>query len=177
MKPFVRPIALLCSLLPLLLAGCIDDPRPSGGDLGQGDRLPAFSVRLSDGTLATNESLHGAPALIVFFHTGCADCRQELPVIDSFYRTAGTGDPILGKRPSVQVVCISREEEEDEVAAYWQEQGLSMPYSAQADRKVYSLFASSRIPQLYMIDRYGVITALWDDRQMPSLQDLLAAIP
>ncbi|MBQ9705288.1 MAG: TlpA family protein disulfide reductase [Paludibacteraceae bacterium] len=134
-------------------------------------------MKMNDGGVVSDESLAGQAALIVFFHTGCADCRQELPVIDSFYRTAGTGDPILGKLPSVQVVCISREEEEDEVAAYWQEQGLSMPYSAQADRKVYSLFASSRIPRLYMTDRYGVITALWDDRQMPSLQDLLAAIP
>ncbi len=55
-------------------------------------------------------------------------------------------------------VCISREEGEASVKAYWEENGFTMPYSAQTDRSVYNLFASSGIPRRYEADENLVIT-------------------
>ena len=48
----------------------------------------------------------------------------------------------------------------ESVAAYWKEQGLSIPYSAQTDRRIYNLFASSIIPRTYFCSADGIITQI-----------------
>lgn len=154
---------LLFIILTLLLASCVNNSEPSGAEVSVGDSLPQFQVMMNDGTLVSDASLRGKKALIVFFNTGCPDCRSELPVVERFHVS----------QSDVRVVCISREEDANSVSAYWQKENFTMPYSAQADRKVYSLFASSRIPRLYLVDGSGVILAMWDDRNSPSLQELM----
>ena len=42
-----------------------------------------------------------------------------------------------------------------------------MPYSAQSDRKVYNLFAQTRIPRVYLIDKDGIIRYIFTDDPIP----------
>lgn len=165
----------------VVFTSCIND---SGRTLGVGERLPHFSVTMHDGTQVSDVSLHGTPAVIVFFHTGCPDCQKELPVIEQFYRQQSAPARIVASdvKPAVNteeaepvaVVCISRAEAKESVQAYWSGHGFTMPYSAQPDRKVYELFASTGIPRIYKINKEGIIVAAWDDILMPSLSDLSA---
>ena len=182
MKPIKRifPVVLL-SLLSLV--SCIDDKPEEGANLQVGDNIPAFSVVLTDGTIVSNLTLSGMPALIVFFNTGCADCRHELPVVEQFYQylqkqndTGSQLKPAENKlAETCNVVCISREQSEEDVAAYWYANGFTMPYSAQPDRRIYELFAQSRIPRVYAVNEKGIIIAMWDDTDMPTLEDLQKA--
>ena len=71
---------------------------------------------------------------------------------------------------------IAREESQSEIEAYWKAQSLSMPYSPQENRDVYSLFARSVIPRIYIADTLGVITAAFGDIEMPDLQSLIVEI-
>ena len=48
-----------------------------------------------------------------------------------------------------------------------------MPYSAQPDRKVYSLFASSIIPRIYAVDENLTIMDAFTDKGMPTETILL----
>ena len=77
-------------LLVLSLCGsCIteeDAPEGQGTRIAVGDRLPFFSVKMSDGTIMTTDSLWGHRSVVVFFHTSCPDCQKVLPCIDSLYR-------------------------------------------------------------------------------------------
>lgn len=76
----------------------------------------------------------------------------------------------------VRIVLISREDASDNIEAYWAANGLEMPYSAQTDRRVYELFASSRIPRIYISDENGTVRYIFTDDPVPSYDDLKSAL-
>ena len=57
-----------------------------------------------------------------------------------------------------QMVAISRAEDEDMVAPFWEEYGLEIPYSAQPDRRIYDMFAKSIVPRVYFVAPSGKVT-------------------
>lgn len=140
----------------MLLSGCIKDDLPEEYSLQPGDRVPAFSVMMSDGGTFRSSELAGKHGMIVFFNTECADCRRELPKIQQSYDR-------VKDNPDYKVVCIAREEGEAQIAAYWRENGLTLPYSPQSDRAVYNLFATVSIPRVYITNPDLVIDAVYDD--------------
>ena len=104
--------------------------------------------------------------MIVFFHTGCPDCRKELPVLQKIYTDYGQ---------RIRMVCISREESSAEIVRYWDENHLTLPYSAQENRTVYYQFAKSGIPRVYVIDKELVIRSVFTDNPLASYEDLAEA--
>lgn len=149
-------IFLKCLML-ILFCGCsaIDE-----GDVEErvnvGDKVPLFTVDVIDNgersTFSTADI--DGETVIVFFNTSCEDCRRELPKLNDYY---------LRHRDEVGfcMVAISREEGEESVAAYWHDNSLQIPYSAQTDRKIYSLFASSVIPRVYYCSPQGIVTKVF----------------
>ena len=122
-----------------------------------GDRVPLFTVQIvaADGTVGTFSTTRlTGETVIVLFNTGCGDCRRELPLLNDYYLQHCNDE-------GFQMVAISREEDAESVAAYWKEQGLSIPYSAQTDRRIYHLFASSVIPRVYYCSAAGIITRIF----------------
>ena len=156
-------------MLACTLQGCINDKEPDGPSVPQGSPLPDFSVVMNDGSVVSTSSLRGKVAVIVFFNTSCPDCQQELPVIQKLW-------DIYKDNPQVEIVPISREESAASIKAYWSAHNLSMPFSAQENRDVYSLFAPSVSPRVYVANREGVITAGYGDTDMPSLSTLVKDI-
>ena len=75
----------------------------------------------------------------------------------------------------VQFALISREESADSIARFWEEKGLSLKYSAQATREIYSLFAGSRIPRVYVCYN-GVIKAVFTDNPNPTYEEISSAL-
>jgi peroxiredoxin len=149
--------AIWMLLLPLcLFAGCVVDSEENSSDsedrIKVGDRLPSFSVDVIDGDstyVFSSGSLTGR-TVIVFFNTSCKDCQRELPELNDYY---------LRHRdePGFQMVAIAREESASEISAYWQEHGLSIPYSPQDNRRVYALFADQTIPRVYICSDLGLV--------------------
>lgn len=97
--------------------------------------------------------------MIVFFNTSCADCQRELPRLNAIYEDSERLAEIL---PTTvygpgRVVCIAREESSEDIERLWREKSLNLPYSAQPDRRIYSLFARSIIPRQYIVDPEGVV--------------------
>lgn len=170
MKNWLKVVSmLLVAAMVATVVGCIDDEDAETGtvELVPGDAVPAFSVLMDDGREVTAESLAGKTSLIVFFHTSCKDCRQELPVIERIYREYAD---------RINVVCISRAEEAADIHSYWAEQGFTLPYSAQADRTVYHLFAKSGVPRVYVVDKDLVIRRVFTDDPVASYEQIDAAI-
>ena len=161
MKRIIFILAVLC------LSGCINE-KIEGVDLKVGDPIPEFSVVMNDGTSVTDVSLKESISCIVFFHTTCPDCQKTLPVIQKIY------DEYLSK--GVKFALISREQTSDEVDSYWKENSFTMPFSAQSDRTVYSLFAASRIPRVYICDKDGIIRYIFTDDPTPAYEDLISSL-
>ncbi len=149
-------------LLVTLLSSCIKE-KSSGADLVVGDMVPDFTVVTDDGTSLTGEQLSQGASCIVFFTTVCPDCQNALPHIQRLYDEYAP--------QGVQFVLISREEGADTIARYWEEHQLTMPYSAQTDRKIYELFAKTRVPRIYICGS-GVIKAIFTDTPPPVYEDV-----
>ena len=131
----------------LVLAGCssvIDDDDEVVERVHVGDKVPSFSVTVTDGTETRTFSTSRltGETVIVFFNTSCKDCQRDLPLLNKYYLEHKD-------EPDFQMVAISREESRESVAAYWAANGLVIPYSPQDDRRIYSLFATSIIPRIY----------------------------
>lgn len=149
-------------------SSCIFDNREGKDDLKVGDKLPNFSVTMNDGSVVTGEALRRGVSVVVFFTTTCPDCQQMLPEMQRIYdRFSAQG---------VNFALISREEGEEKVAAYWQQEGLSMPYSPQTDRKIYNLFATSIVPRVYVSDKGGTIRTIFTDNPVPTYSNIETAI-
>ena len=144
-------ILLLCSLL----AGCssIHEDNEVVERVKVGDRVPSFTADVVDnGVHTTFSTAHlTGETVIVFFSTLCSDCQRELPELNDYYlrHKDETG---------FQMIAISRAEGEDMVAPFWEEYDLQIPYSAQTDRRIYDLFASSIVPRVYFISAQGIVT-------------------
>lgn len=141
-----------------IAAGCIfDDVDGDGAEIKAGDRLPEFSVTMNDGTEVSSSMLEGTVSCIVFFHTGCPDCRLAMPEIQKLYDEYAASSSMENHSDegcqNVRFVLISRADGESAVLGYWSKNGFTMPYSAQDDKAVYSLFASSGVPRVYLSDR------------------------
>lgn len=160
----------LCFLVCLctgVCTGCIsdDDEEGVGGNIMVGDTLPEFSITMNDGRVVSRETLRGKPSCIVFFNTSCGDCRAELPVMEQVYRMYGEGG-------DVTFLAVSREESAESVLGYWTVNELSMPFSAQGDRGIYNLFASSGIPRIYISDGNLRVRAVYADSPLATEEEL-----
>ena len=142
---------------------CIYDDPDQEFELKPGDVVPEFTVLMSDGTAMTSEMLSEGPAIIMFFHTGCPDCQNTIPSVQRIY------DEFKDK---VQVVLISREQPYEEVQAYWTQNGYTLPFSPQQDRVIYNLFATSRVPRVYVC-MDGKVNSCYKDDPIPQYEDLL----
>ena len=153
-------------LLIFLSLSCIKE-RQTGSDLAIGDRIPDFSVTMDDGTTVTGAQLREGVSCIVFFTTICPDCQQTLPHVQRIYDEY--------QPQGVKFALISREESKESIEKYWIEQGYTMSFSGQSDRRVYELFATTRVPRVY-ICRGGVICSVFTDSPTPCYEELASAL-
>ncbi|MGN1234042.1 MAG: TlpA family protein disulfide reductase [Candidatus Cryptobacteroides sp.] len=151
----------------ILLISCVRDNGNRADALVPGDKLPEFQVTMNDGTLVNvPQDLKGSVSCIVFFNTGCKDCREELPVIQR----------LNDELPDIKFLLVSRAEEEASVASWWAGNGMSMPFSPQPDRTIYELFAASVIPRIYISDNNARIVAAFSDNPLPTYESLKSVL-
>ena len=150
-----------------LLCGCIKE-KQTDVDLKTGDSIPGFRVEMNDGSIVTDEDLKGKISVVMFFHTSCPDCRQVLPEMQKIYDEYAS--------ENVRIALVSREDPEQSVVSYWSENGFTMPYSAQNDRKIYELFAKERIPRVYVCEKGGIIRYMFTDNPNPSYDDIMSSL-
>ena len=124
-------------------------------EICSGDTLPDFSIKSNDGRTITSNELRGKPCMLVFFHTQCWDCKRELPILQEIYHVYAD---------QIDILCISRGEGASSVSAFWEKNGLTLPYSAQEDKTVFKLFARKTIPRIYLCDESGVVRKVFVEK-------------
>ena len=124
-------------------------------EISPGDALPTFSVLSNTGKAVSPSSLKGKPAMIIFFHTKCFDCRKELPTIQLLYEKY---------KHEITFLAISRAQSSLEIEDYWKTNGLKIPYSAQEDKSVFRLFAKKTIPRIYICDADGIVQKVFVEK-------------
>ena len=162
-----RAVLLAAVLLAACSGGCGNITDNYVSFIKNGDPLPFFEIEMSDGETVSTFDLYGKPSLIIFFSVYCPDCHAALDEVQKIY------DLHAG---SVAVVPISRGESYREVSDYWAENSLTMPFSAQDDRSVYSLFASGIVPRIYISDSSGHVVENFGDSYIPDYEELFSIL-
>lgn len=127
------------------IIGCVTEKDEPQWALQAGDALPNFEVMTISGDTVRSADSYEATLIIVFFNTTCSDCQRELPEIQRQYEE----NLSLPEEERSIYICISREEGAPDVERYWQKEHLTLPVSAQNDRRIYSMFASIGIPRIF----------------------------
>jgi peroxiredoxin len=130
----------------MTLASCTPEKMDGETALPVGAPMPEFSVSGSDGATVTNADLVGAPSVVLFFRTTCPDCQREMPYVEAaFKRVSG-----------VRFVAISKEDN-SAVAAYWNDNGMTIPYYFDPSGEVSTAFDIHFVPTLYLFDSKGKV--------------------
>ncbi|MCD7936105.1 MAG: TlpA family protein disulfide reductase [Tannerellaceae bacterium] len=124
----------------------------SDGDLVKvNDVMPAFSVFSDDGKEFKSTVLKGKVIVICFFATWCPPCQKELAAIEEQLW------PAYKENKDFSLLVIGREHSEEELKEYNERKGFTFPLYPDKNRAIYSKFATSLIPRIYLIGKDGKV--------------------
>jgi len=117
----------------------------------EGEQAPDFTFETAPGKTQTLSDLKGKVVWINFFATWCPPCRKELPHLQKevYDKYVENDDFVL--------IILGREHSWEEINSFKEEQGFTMPFYPDPERKVFSVYAQQNIPRNFIIDKNGII--------------------
>lgn len=139
-----------------------------------GKPAPAYEAVTLAGDSASLAARRDRVVLLNVWATWCHPCRDEIPVLQDLHtRLSSRGLEVIG-------VSIDARGEEEEVARFVRQYGMTYPIWLDPDERVLTTFLAIGAPATYLIARDG--TLLWrhigpikenDPRLMPILEKAL----
>jgi cytochrome c biogenesis protein CcmG, thiol:disulfide interchange protein DsbE len=111
-----------------------------------GDIAPPFSMTTLEGEEISLESMKGKVVLLNFWATWCAPCREELPMMDGYYR--------IRKDAGLRVVAVTTENSVPTYKLKPLAAVLAIPMARKFKGK-YKIMGA--VPTSYIIDRQGIV--------------------
>lgn len=134
-----------------------------------GQQVPAFTVKMFDGSTVDILDLKGKVVLLNFWATWCPPCRQELTRVQK-----DIIDRFRGK--DFVFLPISRQEKYETVKAFREKTGYTFPMGLDTERKIFPLFATETIPRNFVIGKDGKIVFMEIGYSEESFQKLIQEI-
>ncbi|MFQ3660752.1 MAG: TlpA disulfide reductase family protein [Chloroflexaceae bacterium] len=149
----MRPIPLFALTLLIaatLVAGCGARPgdTPPGVSLGQ--PLPEASFTTGSGERVSVADLRGNPAVINFWATWCAPCREEIPVLQAAYAAHGqNGVAFLAVTDELPIT----------VRPFMEQINMTLPVWYDPGGRAGQRYAIQSIPTTFFLDADGRLVA------------------
>jgi peroxiredoxin len=139
----------------------------------EGQKAPDFTFEIAPGKTAKLSDLNGKVIWINFFATWCGPCRLELPHLQKevFDKYKNNDDFVL--------IILGREHGWEEVNKFKTEQGFTMPFYPDPERKVFSIYANQNIPRNFIIDKNGNIataTVGFTEKEFGEIKEKVGAL-
>jgi cytochrome c biogenesis protein CcmG, thiol:disulfide interchange protein DsbE len=133
---------LVTLLLALLSQICL-------GKAKVGEPFPEITGELTNNTRFSTQSYQGKVLLINFWASWCEPCREEMPLIDAFYKKY--------KKDGFEVIAISLDSEKDIPQARLILKNYSFSSALKNQVDYSKLGRIWRIPSTFIIDRQGIL--------------------
>ena len=117
----------------------------------EGEKAPDFTFETAPGKTQKLSDFQGKIVWINFFATWCGPCRKELPLLQKevYDRYKNNNNFVL--------LIIGREHTWQEIDQFKKEQGFTMPFYPDPERKIFSVYANQNIPRNFIVDKNGMI--------------------
>mgnify|MGYP006320981363 FL=1 len=154
----------------LLLAGCDSSifeeiPTYEQSSLVEvGDKAPLFSATFLDGTMVSLADYQGEYVILILFSHTCPDCRMLLDELQGLINSEVTMPSIL---------AVGRDATEEELREYSAAAGYTVAMVADADRRIFNLYATTYVPRVYLIDALGTVAMLKIEYSHNTLTELI----
>jgi peroxiredoxin len=125
-----------------------------------GKPAPQFTADTIGGARLSLAEYRGRPLVLVFWFTGCAECRSEVPLLKELYAKYRDG--------GVEMIGISLDDEPDKVTRFAAEKGASWPQLCDGktdEGAIPKLYNVTGTPDVFVIDRAGNIAARLSNAQ------------
>ena len=108
---------------------------------------PDFTLKSYAGSNERLSEFRGQVVLLNFWASWCGPCRQEMPLINAFYKKY--------KKLGFTVIGINVEENSKKAKQIVKNTGISFPVLFDTENKVSELYEVSAMPSTVIIDRDG----------------------
>jgi len=134
-----------------------------------GSRAPSGVLDLLDGSAVSLDGVIGRrPIYLKFWATWCVPCREQMPHLESAYRT-------YGDRVAVYAVDLGVNDPIDDVRAFQAAHHLTVPIALDRDGSLAERFDVQVTPQHILIDRDGIVRYVGHD-DMAAINAALEAL-
>lgn len=155
--------------LPYSACGVINEELPTYEDTSivrEGDTAPDFTITLIDGRDVTLSDMRGDVVLLIFFSHTCPDCKN---LFEDLHDSKSVFDAT-----NTQILTISRGGTVSEVEEYFAANGYTFDCAVDADRSIYSLYATMYVPRTYLINREGIVELTTVEYSPSHIEQLLS---
>lgn len=118
--------------------------------LKEGAEVPAFTVKMLDGTTLSSADLAGKVVMVNFWATWCPPCRKEFARLQKDVVDRFRGEDFV-------LLPISIDDDADTVAGFMQRNGYTFPVAVDPGKDVYGTFAGKYVPRNFIIGKDGKI--------------------
>lgn len=157
--------ALLCSVA----CGTIVEDLPTYEQTSivvEGDTAPDFTATLIDGRSIALSDMRGDMVLLIFFSHTCPDCKN---LFEDLHDSKEEFDAT-----NTQILTISRGSTVSEVEEYFAANGYTFDCAVDANKSIYSLYATMYVPRTYLINREGVVDLTTVEYSPSHIEQLLS---
>jgi len=119
---------------------------------GERPAVPDRTLPRLEGGRGAIADYRGKPVVVNFWASWCDPCKDEAPLVEAAHeRLRKAGGTVLG-------VTVS--DASDDSRAFKKEYGLSFPSLRDVDGKLGEDFGTTGVPETFVVDRQGRITAI-----------------
>ena len=116
---------------------------------------PAPNIQLKDifGTPVSLEEYRGQVVLVNNWATWCPPCRQEMPILDAYFREYKDQDFVI--------VAIDAGDSAEMVEEFVNRYKLTFPVWIDPSSSALNSFRNNYLPSSYLIDKQGQVVMVW----------------
>lgn len=146
----------------LVVAAVITAVGTSGGKAAQRQQAPAFSLAaLGKPGRVSLDQYRGKPLIVNFWASWCAPCKQETPLIASFYRA---------RHGTVTVVGVDENDNEAHALSFARAKGVTYPLAFDPHVTMAENYSLDGIPQTLFLDaRHRIVDRIFGAVTMADL--------
>ncbi len=117
--------------------------------LQQGEKAPRFSLPGTDGKVYTLEDMRGKLVYLTFVSETCAPCRQEIPVLNQFYKSKSDSIVILAIMFGSRKLSKARRTRES--------MGIQIPLLYDPSGEIFVRYQVFALPSGFLVSERGEI--------------------